>query len=93
MFHVIDLKSGRIIRSFTYRGWAERNAERLCAGLESRHKRGEIVVMSSEEYATRREEIDPMVEVINMMSGRPVKIRKSERGTCCDPSTETYWSM
>ena len=36
---------------------------------------------------------DTEVEVINLMSGKPVKIRKSERGGCCDPSTELYWSM
>lgn len=37
--------------------------------------------------------LDPIVTVFNLMSGRPVQIRKSERGGCCDPSTERYWSM
>lgn len=33
------------------------------------------------------------VEVTNLMSGKTCKIRKSDRGGRCDPSTETYWSM
>lgn len=34
-----------------------------------------------------------MVETRNLMSGKKVMIRKSEQGTCTDPSTERYWSM
>lgn len=29
----------------------------------------------------------------NLLSGREVLIREQDVGTCCDPSTETYWSM
>jgi fructose-1,6-bisphosphatase/inositol monophosphatase family enzyme len=46
-------------------------------------------VMSREEF----DQLDVMVEVKNLMSGRPVQIRKSDRGGCCDPSTERYWTM
>ena len=38
-------------------------------------------------------ELDYEVEVRNLMSGKMVKIAKSEEGGCCDPSTERYWSM
>lgn len=38
-------------------------------------------------------EIDYEVEVKNLMSGGTVKIRKSDEGSCVDPSTERYWSM
>jgi hypothetical protein len=34
-----------------------------------------------------------LVTVKNLMSGQDVEIRRSERGTCVDPSTERYWSM
>ena len=37
--------------------------------------------------------LDYEVEVRNLMSGKMVKIAKSEEGGCCDPSTERYWSM
>lgn len=35
---------------------------------------------------------DRMVTVTNLMSGNPVEIRESDRGTVCDPSMESYWS-
>ena len=34
-----------------------------------------------------------LVTVKNLMSGAEVEIRRSDRGTCVDPSTERYWSM
>jgi hypothetical protein len=36
---------------------------------------------------------NPEVEVQSLMNGATVKIRKSEVGTCSDPSTERYWTM
>jgi hypothetical protein len=35
---------------------------------------------------------DRMVTVSNLMSGNPVEIRESVRGTACDPGMESYWS-
>lgn len=35
-----------------------------------------------------------MVEVVSIMGNKKtVKIRRADVGGCCDPSTETYWSM
>ena len=31
--------------------------------------------------------------VQSLMNGAAVTIRTEDRGTCCDPSTERYWSM
>ena len=39
------------------------------------------------------QELDYEVEVKNLMSGKTVKILKSDEGGCTDPSTERYWSM
>ena len=36
---------------------------------------------------------DDIVEVENLLSKKKVKIRRSELGGPCDPSTERYWSM
>jgi hypothetical protein len=36
---------------------------------------------------------NPEVEVKSLMNGKIVKIRKSEVGTCTDPSTERFWTM
>ena len=33
------------------------------------------------------------VEVRNIMNGQKVKIAADQQGTCCDPSTETFWCM
>jgi hypothetical protein len=48
-----------------------------------------LVIMTREEFR----ENDREVEVKNMMTGAMVKIRESQRGGPCDPSTELYWSM
>ena len=44
---------------------------------------------------TFRNEIDYEVDTINILnpSAGPIKIRKSLKGTCCDPATERYHSM
>lgn len=34
-----------------------------------------------------------MVPTTNLMSGKTVMIRQQDKGSCCDPSTEAYWSM
>lgn len=49
-----------------------------------------LMVMTEDYYL---EYCNPTVIVTNLMTGQPVKIRESERGTVCDPSTERYWSM
>lgn len=33
------------------------------------------------------------VAVKNLLSGREVYINQQDVGGCCDPSTESYWSM
>ena len=44
-------------------------------------------VITLDEFAAN----DRMVTVNNIF-GEPVQIRESDRGTVCDPSTESYWS-
>ena len=36
---------------------------------------------------------NPIVTVFNCLTGKPVQIRKSDKGGPCDPSTERYHSM
>ena len=43
------------------------------------------------DYARFRT-IEPEVEVTSL-NGNKTKIRASDKGCCCDPSTERYWSM
>ena len=42
---------------------------------------------------TFQRDINKLVEVRNLMSGKMVSIRLSEVGGPCDPSTELYWTM
>jgi hypothetical protein len=35
---------------------------------------------------------DKLVTVTSLLTNKPVQIRRSEVGTCCDPSTERFWS-
>jgi uncharacterized protein YydD (DUF2326 family) len=48
-----------------------------------------FAVMSYEDWRAG----DVQVEVTNKMSGLPCMIARSRVGSCCDPSTERYWSM
>lgn len=64
--------------------------ERTAKATKTRNKLGEDwKVATVSEY----DAADVMVEVKNLQSGKPALIRKSEVGTCCDPSTERYWQM
>lgn len=49
----------------------------------------EALSVSSDEHFN---ELDTIVEVKSLFGGM-VKLRKSEVGGPCDPSTERYWSM
>jgi len=61
-------------------GYGRMNADRVA----------NLAVASSHDFHTK---IDYEVETKNLMSGKTIKIRKSDEGGCCDPSTERYWSM
>lgn len=47
-----------------------------------------LIAESTEFYAS----IEKDVEVKNLMSGQPTKI-KANTPWCCNPASETYWSM
>lgn len=46
-------------------------------------------LMTYEDYRAT----EPMVERINLMSGKPFMVRASEAGTSMSPDSESYWSM
>ena len=52
-------------------------------------KEGEWAITSYTKFL----EMEPEVEVINLLSGKPCKIKATLAGGCCDPSTETYHCM
>lgn len=85
MFVVVHLKSGHIVG----RPRETLAGARRSATCRNRKSGGGYVAMS---LAAFREQ-DEMVEVRNLMSGKPVMLPKSQVGTCVDPSTERYWCM
>jgi hypothetical protein len=40
-----------------------------------------------------RHNADFKVTVKSLMNGKDVEIRRGDRGTCVDPSTERFWTM
>jgi len=87
--------NGRVeaLKRYKHKGTAERH----CPPVHDRYgykvcdyTKKHCRVMSLEEYVKLASE---EVVVRSLMSGGPVKISRSEVGGCCDPSTETYWSM
>ena len=79
------------------------------AALTRARKSGRMRVMSSFGYGALKtdeiakldvctmghflNEVDEWTTVKNLMSGDEASIRKSDVGSCVDPSTERYWSM
>lgn len=72
-----------------YKETTKQRKSRLTQACEQAKK---LFVSTLEDFNTK---IDEEVEVLVTIGGPPrkVKIRKSEQGGCCDPSTETYWTM
>jgi hypothetical protein len=69
----------------------ERGAKGACTKLNKQYgDTAQWIVMTHDQFEFY---YNPLVEVKNILSGKPCMIRRSERGGCCDPSTERYHSM
>jgi hypothetical protein len=84
-FVVYNTNTKRMVRSFK----TERGAK---VSLAAYNRRGfaNLAVMNAAEFD---EQFNRWTTTINLLSGEEVRIRQQDVGTCCDPSTETYWSM
>lgn len=91
-FHVCYI--GRGVANSCYYGktgyMRKGDATRKCNKLNAKDDKPSFEVIDRAELKVRQ---NTMVEVINMMSGKPVMIPLTDVGGCTDPSTETYWSM
>lgn len=58
---------------------------------EYENKNNKKVEIIDQDEFFNRGNVD--VEVFDLMTKRPIFIKKHEVGTCCDPSTERYYSM
>lgn len=71
-------KTGRMVRMTSFG-----------KGLYKPTEIAEMRVCSDEHF---HNEVDEMIEVTTIHGGK-AKIRKSDAGSCVDPSTERHWSM
>jgi hypothetical protein len=79
-FFVYEIATGRVVKEFKYQKCAVKLMNNL--GLDY-------------SYALSRESIPAAVamkKVRNLMTGEEIEIA-ADTPRCCDPSTETYWSM
>jgi hypothetical protein len=91
MFYIVAKATGLIVtdgpnrtRAYKTHGAAQATRTRLC------RKAGwtvdQLNIVSRDTYRT------PKMTVKNLMSGAPVEI-DADTPWCCNPASETYWSM
>lgn len=99
MTHVIfDKQTGRLLTRVASERSAKSMVTKVQNGTIDRiggkmihpEEVNDLEVMSAEKYEA---EINVMVEVKNLMSGKPAMIPKNDVGTSSDPSQERYWTM
>lgn len=86
---VYRVSSHRIVKRCTTEGGAKRSLK-ACIKRAS-YAAQDFAVASQEKY----DELNVMTTTYNMMDPerKPIAIRKSQLGGCCDPATETYHCM
>ncbi len=67
--------------------WQDRTEEQM------RRESAELFDLYPQKQGFRIECVPTYVTVKSLMTGEPVKILYTDRGTSCDPSMERYWSM
>ena len=94
--------TGKIVKRFaTYKGakgalTRARNSGKMTIQTSFgkgliREKDIDNLAICTTEYFNKKVDYD--VTVKNLMSGGEVTIKRSEEGSCIDPSTERYWAM
>jgi hypothetical protein len=83
VYHVVSTQAHR--QDYKTLGWAQRAAERL--NLEEGDQKYRAT--SIQDY---NENVVHKIRVKNLMTNEMVEI-DSNTPHCCNPSTETYWSM
>jgi hypothetical protein len=72
-------------KTYNSRAWAQK----ACDKINAKYTLGNYAVMTWEEYV----EADTLVPSVNLMTGKTIWVAKSAKGGCCDPASESYWSM
>lgn len=73
-------------------GWKQtlKGAKISCRAWNKRSGSTNYAILDDEVFQSLYNKVVPTT---NLMSGKTVWIREQDKGGCCDPATETYWSM
>ena len=90
---IYNINTGKVTDYFNTLRGAKGSLTRLANSMKV--STGNLRAVSIADYnKTGAKTADEMVEVVSIMGNKKtVKIRRADVGGCCDPSTETYWSM
>ncbi len=61
-----------------------------CRAADGTHEYGSYAIMHETDFEAV---YNQKTTVKSLMTGNEVEIREQDRGGCCDPSQERYWSM
>ena len=75
----------RKVNEYRYNDWTQAQMAEETRDLRNTVYRAEL--------GWRLEFSASWVKTRNLMTGKEVEIRAEDRGTCCDPSQERFWSM
>jgi len=82
---VIDPESTKVKTKYVHQGKAANVAKAMTEKTGVEH-----IAVHRDAYLVG---FKKTITVTNLMTGKPVRIDAAMAGGCCDPSTETYWSM
>jgi hypothetical protein len=93
-FVIYNIATTQTIRAKAYGKEYYETESAAKAGLTRLAKKGKVVAeeCAISEIGNFRKNIEKYETVANLMSGKPVR-QSVNTPLCCDPSSETYWSM
>lgn len=95
--YIVDTQNGSIVRTLSSIGHARRSLgimwQKEAAKSNPRPWINAYKAVTEDEWvAFWKPYGDELVDTVNILSGKPLKIARRAKGTCVDPGTETYHS-
>ena len=91
---IYNTGNGKVTKYFNTLRGAKISLTRVEKKFSAEARRLFKAVSIADYNKTGAKTANEMVEVVSIMGNKKtVKIRRDDVGGCCDPSTETHWSM
>lgn len=96
-FVVVDLKTWQVLKGKAYGTHSAAQRSATCANKREKKRYPDFAhaefrrnwqVMTSHEWVKQNYQVE-----VNSLMGGKCMVRRSDVGTCVDPSTERYWCM